>query len=79
MWDVKPIPFGWDQIASEGYAAYGVSTGNKNFRGDPMPVWKDLPEPIRVAWQEAARRVVLAHWEVTVREIASRTEHPETN
>jgi hypothetical protein len=40
------------------YAAYGMATGNKNFMGDPMPEWKDLPVIIQEAWQAAASTVL---------------------
>lgn len=39
-----------DEIAHRSYWAYGEVTGNKNFRGDPMPRWEDLPEQIQKAW-----------------------------
>lgn len=45
----------WSEIAASAYAAYGHSTGNKNFRGDPMPRWDQLPVPIRTAWEAAVR------------------------
>lgn len=45
----------WSDIASSAYAAYGASTGNKNFRGDPMPRWDQLSIPIRTAWEAAVR------------------------
>jgi hypothetical protein len=47
----------WCEIAKTAYRAYAASTGNKNFRGDPMPDWYDLPQPIRTAWEAAARQV----------------------
>lgn len=40
------------------YAAYGQSTGNRNFLGDPMPDWSELPDPIQTAWQAAAQAIV---------------------
>ncbi len=40
--------------AEELYQAYGESTGFKNFRGDPMPLWGDLPEMQRAAWDAVA-------------------------
>ncbi|MER7697026.1 hypothetical protein [Streptomyces sp. NPDC096095] len=46
-----------DQIAADAYAAYARATGNKNFQGDPMPAWADLPAPISAAWQLAAEAV----------------------
>ncbi|KKK74084.1 hypothetical protein LCGC14_2887320, partial [marine sediment metagenome] len=46
------------QCASMAYAAYGEYTDNKNFRGDPMPVWEDLPEKIQEAWQAATIEIV---------------------
>jgi hypothetical protein len=46
----------WVDIAASAYRAYAASTGNKNFRGDPMPAWADLPAPIRTAWEAAVRQ-----------------------
>lgn len=45
----------WADIAASAYAAYGASTGNKNFRGDPMPRWDQLSDAIRTAWEAAVR------------------------
>lgn len=36
------------------YTAYGRVTEFKNFRGDPMPVFDELPEQIKQAWIAAA-------------------------
>lgn len=47
----------WSDIAASAYRAYAASTGNKNFRGDPMPRFDDLPGAIQVAWEAAARHV----------------------
>lgn len=30
-------------IAASAYRAYAASTGNKNFRGEPMPEFENLP------------------------------------
>jgi hypothetical protein len=46
----------WMKVAEEMYDAYGATTDYKNFRGDPMPAFGDLPEAIRNAWEAAARR-----------------------
>lgn len=46
------------QLAQIAYDAYGRSTGRKNFRGDPMPDWADLPESIQTAWVAAVNAVV---------------------
>lgn len=32
------------------YTAYGRKTEFKNFRGEPMPSWDDLPQTTRDAW-----------------------------
>lgn len=45
----------WREVAAAAYRAYGASTGNKNFRGDPMPAFDDLPRGIQVAWEAAVR------------------------
>lgn len=42
------------EIASELYQAYGRATDWKNFKGDPMPTWDELPEPQRTGWIYAA-------------------------
>lgn len=44
-------------LAEEAYLAYGAVTDFKNFRGEPMPQFKDLPETIQKAWEAAAMRV----------------------
>ena len=43
------------------YQAYGESTEWKNFRGDKMPEWEELPESIQKAWR-AASIAVVEHW-----------------
>lgn len=45
--------------AERAYAAYGQSTGGRNFLGQPMPAWSDLPETIRNAWVAAADEIRL--------------------
>lgn len=47
-----------DVVAKSAYHAYGEVTDFKNFRGEPMPVWEALPEPIRRAWRASVGRVV---------------------
>jgi len=47
----------WNDIAASAYRAYAASTGNKNFRGEPMPAFEDLPVAIQTAWEAAARHV----------------------
>lgn len=42
-------------LAKKTYNAYGEHTGFKNFQGNPMPEFPDLPEAIRFAWIKAAR------------------------
>lgn len=48
-------------LARIAYEAYGKSTGGKNFQGDPMPAWDDLPQPIQDAW-DAAVGAVIDNW-----------------
>jgi hypothetical protein len=45
------------------YEAYGRTTDFKNFRGEPMPKFDDLPEQIRRAWVNAAAAVTCDHAE----------------
>ena len=44
-------------MAKIAYAAYGETTGFKNFQGNPMPAWEQLGEPIQKAWIAAAEAV----------------------
>jgi hypothetical protein len=46
-----------DELARKAYAAYGESTGNKNFRGEPMPTFDALPDAIKTAWRAACEAV----------------------
>lgn len=39
------------------YTAYGRVTDFKNFRGEPMPAFDDLPLKIREAWEKAANTI----------------------
>lgn len=36
------------------YRAYGSVTDFKNYQGNPMPEWRDLPPKIQEAWRAAA-------------------------
>lgn len=50
-----------EQLAQQLYDAYGASTNYRNFMGNPMPAWADLPEGVRNAWvatAEAATRLL---------------------
>lgn len=44
-------------LAEEGYHAYGKTTLFLNYRGDPMPIFTDLPPKIQEAWCAFAVRV----------------------
>ena len=46
-----------DTIAKVAYGAYGAATDRKNFHGEPMPSWDELPTAIRTAWMLAAEAV----------------------
>lgn len=47
--------------AKAAYAAYGEVVGWKNFRGDPMPQFNELPEVIQRAWDGACEGA-LRYW-----------------
>jgi hypothetical protein len=44
-------------LAQKAYAAYGRSTGFKNYQGNPMPEWEALPVAVQTAWKKAAEEV----------------------
>lgn len=41
------------ELAIEAYARYGAVTENKNFQGNPMPAFHELPVTIQRAWEAA--------------------------
>jgi hypothetical protein len=43
-------------LAQVMYQAYGETTDFKNFQGNPMPAWEELPEGIQKAWIAAAKK-----------------------
>ncbi len=53
---VQVAGMAWRDIAASAYRAYAASTGNKNFRGDPMPAFDNLPQAIKTAWEAAVRQ-----------------------
>lgn len=44
-------------LAEDAYGAYSASTKNKNFMGNPMPAWKELPASVKAAWRAAVTEV----------------------
>ena len=42
-------------VAKVAYSAYASVTGGKNFRGDDMPAFDDLPSIIKDAWVAAVK------------------------
>ena len=45
------------ELARAAYAAYAEATDSKNYRGEPMPEWDELPVTIQNAWRLAAEAV----------------------
>lgn len=70
----QPNDATWRAIAPVAYNAYGSVVGFKNFQGQPMPSFDQLPETIKQAWERAARTVgeCLQHPELIV------ADHPQT-
>jgi len=48
----------WYNVAKEAYRAYAAVTDNKNFRGDEMPKFSELPEEIQNAWEAACQKSI---------------------
>jgi hypothetical protein len=54
-----PRALGVEDLAQIGYQAYAEHTGGKNYRGEPMPSWAELPDPQHGAWLAAAAAIAL--------------------
>lgn len=52
--DLEENPFYMD-LAREAYGHYGAVVDFKNFRGEPMPEFDQLPPIIRKAWHDSFR------------------------
>jgi hypothetical protein len=52
------ILFGGIVSGEVGYRAYGDAVEWVNHVGRPMPVWEELPERVRIAWDRAAYAIV---------------------
>lgn len=48
-----------DTMARKAYHAYGVVTEFRNYKGDPMPKFDELPPKIQEAWVGFAARVAV--------------------
>ncbi|MGL5936906.1 MAG: hypothetical protein ACRCZI_14925 [Cetobacterium sp.] len=59
-----------EKSAQVGYEAYSKSVGNKNYLGEDMPTWKELPTPQKVAWIEATA-AICSHFNKFLIEAAS--------
>lgn len=46
------------RLARIGYEAYGDKAEWKNFSGDKMPSWDEVPEHIKEKWEAAVSAVV---------------------
>jgi len=41
-------------LAKRMFTTYGKYVDNKNFLGESIPKWEDLPDKIKIAWGEVA-------------------------
>ena len=55
------IPVTIDTVAESLYRAYGDEALWKNFQGQPMPHWDQLPDHIRKSWKAVAREAHRLH------------------
>jgi len=49
-----------NRLAIAAYQAYGRITDMKNYQGNPMPEYADLPDPIKAAWRAAVSQVYIS-------------------
>lgn len=47
--------FSWDDVAMRCYGAYAEVTDWKNYQGNPMPQWEELPDKTQEAWIAASK------------------------
>ena len=52
-------------LGERAYLAYRDAVGGMNWQGQSMPLWADLPEPIRRAWTAAATDI----WQAAFQDI----------
>lgn len=52
--DIMPT-ITWEKVGEIAYEAYGESAHWKNFLGDAMPKWGDLPQEIKNHWAAASQ------------------------
>lgn len=50
--------FNLQELAQAAYVAYSALTDNKNFRGEEMPAFEDLPIKIKTAWEVSVRHTI---------------------
>ena len=55
-----------ETLAALAYDAYGGTTDHKNYQGNPMPAWADLPPKIKAAWIAATKAIVASGANVTL-------------
>lgn len=68
-----------EKLARIAYRAYGESTGWKNFQGNKMPEFDDLPGPIQAAWRAASLAVAVHAPSLTGGEVgASEVQGPSS-
>lgn len=58
-----------ETLAKIAYDMYGKTVDYKNFQGNPMPKFDDLPQQIRKAWTNASLAVVNAYIEALIKRI----------
>lgn len=48
-----------NKLAKKAYEAHLKTVDGKNYRGEEIPKWKDLPADIKAAWRTAVAAVQL--------------------
>ena len=47
------------RLGRAAYEAYSRASDHRSLiTGDPLPLWPELPEPVRLAWDAAASGVI---------------------
>lgn len=64
------------RIARVGFEAYNEAAGGKNYAGDPIPPWDEVPQHIRDKWKVAAKAIMIQRHKDTLADMVGMPSPP---